>query len=216
MGLGHWENGELYYPFRYEDSLDATDPTKDWRKDWPGYKYEVGDKVLLDQDSEVAEKAGALYIDSEQAFTVEEIYPERTDVRFGFYILKELPYYLIPEHSDWQATNKSNWSLLRIHEWHNSAYALIMHSMIYTMLSTAIMVLIGVLSIDKDTTIFIVFGTLLVSHIIIDSRIPVKKIMKLKGMTEAQINDYQNYGFMHIGIDHRLHEAVLVGLAFFV
>lgn len=35
-------------------------------------------------------------------------------------------------------------------------------------------------------------------------------------MTDKQINYFQNYGFMHIGIDHRLHELVLLILAFIV
>ena len=51
--------------------------------------------------------------------------------------------------------------------------------------------------------------TLFITHAIIDSRIPVKWIMRLKGMTKEQINDYIGYGFMHIGIDHRLHELVI-------
>ena len=40
--------------------------------------------------------------------------------------------------------------------------------------------------------------------------------MKLKGMTNDEINDYKNYGFMHLGIDHRLHEIVLVILSLFI
>jgi len=61
-----------------------------------------------------------------------------------------------------------------------------------------------------------IFWTLFISHAIIDTRIPVKWIMRFKGMSKEQIYDYQNYGFMHIGIDHRLHEIILLGLAMFV
>jgi hypothetical protein len=60
------------------------------------------------------------------------------------------------------------------------------------------------------------FFVLLITHIIIDTRIPVKWIMRFKGMSWEQINDYQTYGFMHIGIDHRLHELVLLVMAFIV
>lgn len=35
-------------------------------------------------------------------------------------------------------------------------------------------------------------------------------------MTDDQINDTANFGFMHIGIDHRLHEAVILILALII
>jgi hypothetical protein len=114
----------------------------------------------------------------------------------------------------WQAENKSRWTLGD--NWRDSAFALLTHGMVYAVISVVVLMLMGILSLDQYVVAEKVMGTLFISHAIIDSRIPVKWVMKFKGMTEAQINDYPNYGFMHIGIDHRLHEAVLVGLAFFV
>jgi len=110
----------------------------------------------------------------------------------------------------WQAVNKSKWSkgdnkLL-------SFCAVYSHSGIYALLTTII-----TLYLIKDwSKLCLIFWTLFISHAIIDTRMPVKWIMRFKGMTWEQIYDYQNYGFMHIGIDHRLHEIVLLGLAMFV
>jgi len=112
----------------------------------------------------------------------------------------------------WEAFNKSKWSkddnkLL-------SFCAVISHSFIYASFTS-----IATLYLIKDFLnhdFWLVFWTLFISHAIIDTRILVKYIMRFKGMTREQINDYQNYGFMHIGIDHRLHEIVLLGLAMFV
>jgi len=111
---------------------------------------------------------------------------------------------------DWQAINKSKWSkqdnkLL-------SFCAVYSHSGIYALLTTII-----TLYLIKDwSNIYLIFWILFISHMIIDTRILVKYIMRFKGMTWEQIYDYQNYGFMHIGIDHRLHEIVLLVLAMFV
>jgi hypothetical protein len=120
---------------------------------------------------------------------------------------------------NWQAFNKSKWS--RKDNIFTSWLALFSHSFIYTILSTII--IFGILTgnvnwlfADCPTNIVTTFITLLVSHIIIDTRIPVKWIMRFKGMSREQINDIQNFGFMHIGIDHRLHELVLLILAMFV
>lgn len=109
----------------------------------------------------------------------------------------------------WQAENKSKWG--KSANKYDTVIALLAHSATYAVLSWVILVWMGII---PDA--YRIMPVLFISHAIIDSRIPVKWVMKFKGMTDEQINDYQNYGFMHIGIDHRLHEAVLVGLAFFV
>jgi len=110
----------------------------------------------------------------------------------------------------WQALNKSKWNkqdnkLL-------SFCAVISHSFIYSIITTVVTLYL----INDWLNMWLVFWTLFISHAIIDTRILVKYIMRFKGMTWEQIYDYQNYGFMHIGIDHRLHEIVLLVLAMFV
>ena len=122
--------------------------------------------------------------------------------------------YFISLFVDWvfqnqfQATNKSKWTAKDNKL--KSFLALTSHSFIYAFLTTVL-----TLALVKFSNINIVFTTLFISHIIIDSRIPVKFIMKLKGLTNEEIYDYQNYGFMHIGIDHRLHEITLLLLSYF-
>lgn len=108
---------------------------------------------------------------------------------------------------DWQAINKSKWS--KKDNKIKSTIALITHSLIYAIFTTVIVSLF----IELNNYYFIILITLFITHAIIDSRIPVKWIMKFKGMTNNQINDYNNYGYMHIGIDHRLHELVIFILA---
>ena len=112
---------------------------------------------------------------------------------------------------DWQATNKSKWDekdykLL-------SGIALFTHSLMYATITMLIVVPIVGLNVQQAAIMVI---TLLVSHAIIDSRIPVKAIMKFKGMTDTQINNHRDYGFMHIGIDHRLHELVIFVLSMII
>lgn len=110
----------------------------------------------------------------------------------------------------WQANNKSKWK--KTDDKHLSLYALMSHSFIYAFLTT-----LSTLCIVGDSSHFLlVFLVLLVSHTIIDTRILVKYIMKFKGLTNDEIYDYNSYGFMHIGIDHRLHEAVLLGISIIV
>jgi hypothetical protein len=87
------------------------------------------------------------------------------------------------------------------------------HSLIYAIITSTVLIFIFNYNYF---TFSIIWDVLFVSHLLIDTRIPVKWIMRFKGMSWEQINDYQNYGFMHIGIDHRLHELVLLVLAFFV
>lgn len=113
--------------------------------------------------------------------------------------------------TDWQAINKSKWNKNDNRE--ISLIALSSHSMIYASITSLIVFIILRLNHVQYTITII---TLFISHLIIDSKIPVKWIMRRKGMTCEQINDTVNYGFMHIGIDHRLHEAVIFILALFI
>jgi hypothetical protein len=114
---------------------------------------------------------------------------------------------------EWQASNKSNWGIKDKKVFSKGFMALITHSAIYAIITTVIVsLLIGLSDTESD----IMLAVLYVTHILIDSRIPVKNIMKFKGMSDEQINDYTNYGFMHIGIDHRLHELVILVLSIFI
>lgn len=119
---------------------------------------------------------------------------------------------------DFQAINKSKWG--KDDDKRISLFALITHSFIYAVLTSLFTILIPflftgerILNVNQFNIMMIV---LFVSHCIIDTRIPVKWIMKFKLITDKQINDSVNYGFMHIGIDHRLHEMVLLILSFVI
>ena len=113
--------------------------------------------------------------------------------------------------SDWQASNKSKWE--KSDNKLNSFSAVISHSAVYAILTTYIVnFCTNITNINAVIMILVLF----ITHMIIDTRIPVKYIMKLKGMTDDQINDHVRYGFLHIGIDHRLHELVLFILSFFM
>ena len=113
--------------------------------------------------------------------------------------------------SDWQASNKSKWE--KSDNKLNSFSAVISHSAVYAILTTYIVIFCtNISNINAVIMILVLF----ITHMIIDTRIPVKYIMKLKGMSEDQINDHVRYGFLHIGIDHRLHELVLFILSFFM
>ncbi len=111
---------------------------------------------------------------------------------------------------DWQAINKSKWS--KGDDKFISVLAVTSHSAVYAIITT-----FAVLYLMQDFThTTLVLIVLFISHAIIDTRLLVKLIMKFKGMSDNQINDYQNYGFMHIGIDHRLHELVLLILSLII
>lgn len=113
--------------------------------------------------------------------------------------------------SDWQASNKSKWE--KSDNKLKSFSAVISHSAVYAILTTYIVIFCtNISNINAVIMILVLF----ITHMIIDTRIPVKFIMKLKGMTNDQINDSVRYGFLHIGIDHRLHEMVLFILSFFI
>lgn len=112
---------------------------------------------------------------------------------------------------DWQARNKSKWD--KNDNKKISAIAVISHSLIYAVVTSFSVLLL----MNYMRVFWIVFLTLFISHTFIDTRIPVKWIMRhIKRMKPEQIYDYQNYGFMHIGIDHRLHEMVIVILGFII
>ena len=113
--------------------------------------------------------------------------------------------------TEWQAINKSKWN--KNDNKKISLIALSSHSMIYASITSLIVFIILRLN---HVQYIITIITLFISHFIIDSRIPVKWIMRRKGMTYEQINDTVNYGFMHIGIDLRLHEVVIFILALFI
>ena len=112
---------------------------------------------------------------------------------------------------DWQAINKSKWGLKdnKI----LSAAALLTHSVTYALCVVAICMIIGVLGDDK---VGITLAYLFITHALIDNRWIVKKIMKFKGMKDSQVNDVVNFGWMHIGIDQRLHELSILLLSLFV
>ena len=112
---------------------------------------------------------------------------------------------------DWQAVNKSKWNFND--NWRHSFFALGTHSLVYAILTSGLLSSLCIITVPQG---FLVVLVLLATHLIIDTRIPVKWIMRWKGMTDKQINDFRNYGFMHIGIDHRLHELVLLILAFII
>lgn len=113
--------------------------------------------------------------------------------------------------SDWQAYNKSKWE--KGDNKVKSLAAVMSHSSIYAILTTVIVYFcVNISNVNAAIMTLVLF----ITHVIIDTRIPVKFIMKLKGMTNDQINDSIRYGFLHIGIDHRLHEMVLFILSFFI
>lgn len=113
--------------------------------------------------------------------------------------------------TDWQSTNKSKWG--KNDNKKISLIALSSHSLIYASITSLIVfIILGLNNMQYIITII----TLFITHLIIDTRIPVKWIMRKKDMTDDQINDTANFGFMHIGIDHRLHEAVILILALII
>jgi len=114
---------------------------------------------------------------------------------------------------DWQAVNKSKWIK---GNYGIALHAVLEHSAIYSILTTIGLTIIKILPSGNGNIQVFVFSVLFISHILIDTRIPVKWIMRFKGMSWEQINDIKTFGFMHIGIDHRLHEMVLVILAMFI
>ena len=113
--------------------------------------------------------------------------------------------------SDWQAINKSKWIK---GNYNNAIDAIASHSCLYAFMTTIILAILRV--ITEGNQIYIVFFTLCITHIIIDTRIPVKWILRFKGLTWEQINDYKTFEVLYINIDQRLHELVLLILALII
>lgn len=111
--------------------------------------------------------------------------------------------------TQWQAQNKSKWG--EDASW-DSFCALYTHSWVYAWVTMWTVGMMGFLPMASATMVLLVLFT---SHFLIDTRIPVKWILRRKGMTEEQLND-PHFWMMHIGIDHRLHEIVILVLAFIV
>ena len=84
--------------------------------------------------------------------------------------------------TEWQAINKSKWN--KNDNKKISLIALSSHSMIYASITSLIVFII--LRLNHAQYIITII-TLFISHFIIDSRIPVKWIMRRKGMTYEQI-----------------------------
>ena len=112
--------------------------------------------------------------------------------------------------SQWQADHKSKWN--KQDDKLDSTDAAFTHSIIYSGVTT-----IGLLIFyGYFPTYIMVLCVLFFTHLFIDTRIPVKWIMRVKGLTKEQIADVQNTGFLQIGIDQRLHEFVILILALFI
>lgn len=91
--------------------------------------------------------------------------------------------------TDWQATNKSKWD--KNDNKKISLIALSSHSLIYASITSLIVfIILGLNNMQYIITII----TLFITHLIIDTRIPVKWIMRKKDMTDDQINDTANLG----------------------
>lgn len=119
--------------------------------------------------------------------------------------------------SQWQANNKSKFD--KKDDKYASLVALITHSAMYAIITTLIVGLIlnwnsSIALWETKTSLIAVI--LFLTHLFIDTRIPVKWIMRFKGVTKEQINDIQNYGFLQLGIDQILHEITILVLSFFV
>lgn len=87
-------------------------------------------------------------------------------------------------------------------------YVLTIHSYIYANYTSFILYIL--LSLTFYRYVFIIW-ILFVTHWIIDTRIPVKKIMYLKGIKYEEMDT--KYGWLQIEVDQRLHELVILMLA---
>ena len=102
---------------------------------------------------------------------------------------------------EWVFKNKNN----RLASKLIRRYTLILHSLAYSIMTYLLTLLI----IGRDYRIYI-WALLFVSHIIIDNRKPINFILKVKGISEEDYDNYKDYGYMITAIDQRLHEAVIV------
>lgn len=106
----------------------------------------------------------------------------------------------------WQVENKSI-----------NTDALFIHSLIYAVVSLFI-----TMYIVYDDKMFywwmytiLLMWILTVTHILIDNRSIVIKIMKFKGITQSEIDSGQ-YNWLQIQIDQRLHELVILVIALII
>ena len=115
---------------------------------------------------------------------------------------------------DWQAINKSKWT--PTDNKLKSLNALLSHSLVYAALTTLITCFIVFGNMFQSPNEELIFLVLLITHALIDTRLPVKALLKFQGKSNEQINDFQNFGFMQIAIDQRLHEIALLILSLIV
>jgi ABC-type Fe3+ transport system permease subunit len=117
----------------------------------------------------------------------------------------------------WQAMNKSKWNgkrwggecaLQRKRSW----AALLTHCLTFAFVTTTAVAFLvpGFYGTHAMTQCF--YG-LFLSHILIDNRYPVKWILRMKGLSWGEIEG-PDYGYLHIGVDQRLHELAALILAF--
>lgn len=112
---------------------------------------------------------------------------------------------------EWQAMNKSRWG--KGDNKKLSLSALFTHSWVYASVVTLVCLLLGVLGNNKSLMVLLV---LFISHFIIDNRYIVKLVLRFKGISKYDVENNKNLGFLHIGIDRRLHELVILLLSLFI
>ncbi len=108
---------------------------------------------------------------------------------------------------EWVFNNKNNMLSKRFIR----IYTLHLHSAVYATLTyLTVSVLIG-----HGLPLY-VWVVLLLSHIFIDSRLPINAILKLKGIPEEDYLNCDRYGYLITNVDNRLHELVIIILAILV
>lgn len=138
-----------------------------------------------------------------QAINKSKWFSEKKIIKAQFKPIYKSPYTkLTPSELKTEKEEKPNYLL--------SFLAVTSHAFVYSAFTTNIIYWLKIISLEQFLVVFIY---LFLTHAIIDTRIPVKWLMKFKGLSDDQINDYQNYGFMHLGLDHRLHELSIFILA---
>jgi hypothetical protein len=86
--------------------------------------------------------------------------------------------------------------------------SLLWHCLTFAGITSIILLVILGASYPYISVLLLLFG----SHIIIDKRYIVKKIMMWKGLSRHQVYS-KEYGWLQIGIDQRLHELVILVIA---
>lgn len=84
-------------------------------------------------------------------------------------------------------------------------YTLFLHSFVYATLTYIFTLLI--LQRDHGVHVWII---LFLSHLYIDSRIPINFILKFKGVLEKDYRNNKDYGYLIMAVDQRLHELVIL------